>query len=64
MEPVKKPLKIVHVIHTTVTFADAEWVRFDGSQERMYFGLDHGYVTGQRVKITIEKEPTADAITS
>lgn len=52
------PLRLVHVIRTTVTFADAEWVRFDGSQERMYFGPDHGYTTGQRVKITFEKEPT------
>jgi len=62
MEPVKKPLKIVHVIHTTVTFADAEWVRFDGSQERMYFGPDHGYTLGQRVKITIEKELEPNAL--
>ena len=60
----KRPISIDHVIHTTVAFADAEWVRFDGSQERMYFGPDHSYTAGQRVKITIEKEPEPNAITS
>lgn len=54
----RRGLVVHHVIHTTVASADAEWVRFDGSQERMYFGPDHGYVTGQRVKIIIEKEMT------
>lgn len=55
MESLKTTIKTVHVVHTTVAYADENWVRFDGSNERMYFGPDHSFKPGDDVKITFER---------
>jgi hypothetical protein len=57
----KQELKINYVIHTKVVFAFDGWIRFEGSQERMFFGEDCKLDVGDRVKITFEKEPHTDA---
>lgn len=49
------------VIRSTVVYAKEGWVRFDGSQERMYFGPECTFALGDRVKITFEKQEEADA---
>ncbi len=48
-------LKINYVVQTSVVYADLGWIRFDGSQERMYFGMDCHLKLGDQVKITFEK---------
>ena len=56
MEPPKAALRINYVIYTAVVHCEAGWVRFDGSQERMFFGIDHHFNLGDQVKITFEKD--------
>lgn len=56
MEPAKATLRINYVIYTTVAYCEAGWVRFDGSQERMFFGKDHHFNLGDQVKIIFEKD--------
>lgn len=53
MEPLAEPVvHHVYLIKTTVAFADGEWVRFEGSQERMHLGM-HDFKVGDKVRITI-----------
>ncbi len=53
MEPAKAPMRYVLVV--PVVFAFDGWIRFDGSQERMFFGQDCPFDLGDQVKITFEK---------
>lgn len=41
-----------YVILTRVAWADDQWVRFDGSQERMHLGTHHFHI-GDLVEIRI-----------
>ena len=54
--PSEVTLVPVYIIRTRVAFATSEWVRFEGSQERMRIP-DHDFKAGDKVEIRIRHAP-------
>lgn len=53
----KVKLVPVYVIRTTVAAVDGNWVRFDGSQERLNLA-DHDFQVGELAEIRIRHVPS------
>lgn len=50
-----RPPVLISIPNVLVIYTDDEFVRFEGSQERIFLGV-HGLCVGDKVKITFEKE--------
>ena len=52
--PMPMELRIIwkYTVESTVMYSQDGWVRFDGSQERIFLGGDCDFKAGDKVRIT------------